>query len=350
MSHRIDPRLYRLFQDEPGENLLFLEKLDKNEQILLEEIIRRRIDAEGGAILSTIGMFSNLLPAFLRAKIAQDALGPALSARISAYMPVKHALGTAKSLKVEFMADMAVHMQPEKMVEMIEKAPDSLMLSVTKQLLKKGRYDILAGFSDHLSPGKLSMLAQKLGSTRDILEVGYRMKDSGRLIETALTFSDKELIEMMKGINQLAYYDMAAKVGQFMDMDRQIRLLYQLDPQDAARIASHYPPEVIAEIIPRVDREMGVNIGLYMDPVTLGSLFNRLPVSVINEYLPYFSVEKVKESIPFINLKKIENHWEELSPSVNDMISRMGRDDPRLAELLEQVKGNLEKNNPVSSG
>ena len=65
-------------------------------------------------------MVSGLIPNFLKAKLAKDVLGPAMTAKMTYHLSTKQVLSTVRSFKADFLAEVAVHLIPDKIVEIVE--------------------------------------------------------------------------------------------------------------------------------------------------------------------------------------------------------------------------------------
>lgn len=317
----------------------YLEKLSPEEQKKLSELIHKVVEEEGSTLFSTLAFVSKVIPNFLKAKIAQDIMGPKMTAKMTAYLPASQAIAVAKILKTEFLADVALYLQPDKVAEIVEGSPDNLLINVTKNLLGKGNYDILAGFSDHLSPAKLKILAEKINDSFGIVQIANDMVNKERMIDTAITFSDNYLLDLMKAISHFHYYELAAMVGQELSIDRQVNLLQHLEEAEAAKLAAHYDPGIIAKIMDRIKTETAVNIALQMEGKVLGACFNYLEPEQINKILPYLSVEKVLESVPHINFKKLETEWEQIGPEAEKVLRKLTGDSADLSNFFESLGG-----------
>ncbi len=331
----LEPRLAKLFEDFEQAELGFLEKLSVEDQADLAALINRRIDKEGGPLFQTMAVASGVLPNFLKIKMAQDMLGPRMVAKMTSYIPAKQAVQIARGMKTEFLAEVAVHQEPEKVVEVVEGSPDDLLLKISRVLASRGNYEVLASFADHISPAKLKLLGEKLGDLHALVEVANHMKSADRMIETAVQFSDSHLLQLMKSISDLEYYELAARVGQRLDVNRQVNMLNELENAEAARLAAHYDPEIVAKIVGQVEVEEVVNIALLMQPEVLGKLFNFLPIETINKVIPYLDSEIILKSLPHVNMKKIENNWQSLSGQVEGMLSKLAEQYDPLKALMK---------------
>ncbi|MBF0118563.1 MAG: hypothetical protein HQK79_06985 [Desulfobacterales bacterium] len=300
----------------------FLLKLTHDEQIKLSEIIEKRLEKNDGTFLSMMGIVSGFLPTFLRVKLAQDKIGPEVVAKLTSHVPVKQAIETAKKMRIDFLVEVAIHQKPENIVEIVEGAPDDFLINITREMIRKGHFEKLGAFSDHLSPRKMKVLAEKLSDIEGIIQVGYHMTNRRYLVETAIQFDDDYMLKLMQGISKYGYYEIAAIVGETLPIDRQVRLLKRLKISEAAKIALHFNPESSAKIIERIDVELAVAIALHMSGKILGNIFNVLTANSINAVLPYLSHQKIEESIPFINRKHLENISKSLSPQVSQILKK----------------------------
>lgn len=328
-------RLQHLLADDHQPLPAYLSKLDSAEQADLAARIERRLDAESDALFSAVGFVSSLLPTALKVRVAETMLGPRATARMTAFVPERHAIAVAQGLKTSFLAEVAHHLQPAQVVSILEGSPDRLLLDVGRILLRQGQYELLAAFADHLSPPKLKVLAEQLGAPQDVVHIAQFMRDQPRLIRAAVQFSDPYLLRLMQGIAHHNAYDIAALVGQSMHITRQVTILRQLAPAEAARLAAHYRPEIMAQLVAYIDVEMAVHIALLLEGPVLGQLFNSLPAAQINRVLPYIGPEQAVASLPFVNLKRVEALWPAFQPGVQALLREMGRAYAPLRDVIQ---------------
>ncbi len=335
MNPRLHPRLKQLLQVDGRPAPDFLARLTEQEQGALAERIERRLEAESDGLYTAMAFVANLMPTALKVKVAETMLGPRATAQMTSYVTESQAIKVAQAMRLEFLAEVALHLQPARVTAIMERSPDAMLVGVARRLAQAGHYTLLAGFADHLSPAKLRTLAEKLGHPRDIVLIAYAMLDKGRMVRAAVQFSDAYLLELMQSIAASGYYDMAALVGQAMPLERQVRLLRRLAPSEAARLAAHYPPEIIAQLLPRVEQEQAVAIGLWLEGPVLGQLFNQLDASQLNQFLPYLNPDKLLTGLPAVNLKHLEIIWPALSPQTQQIIRKLARAYQPLADVLQ---------------
>jgi hypothetical protein len=245
---KINPELWR-----------FAYTLPDKEQQSLYHLLQKVIEAEGGAPFSTLAVISGILPKYLSAKIAQEMLGPRMVARMTSYIPAKRAIAIAQLLRIDFLSEVAIHLEPDRVVEIIEGSPNFMLINICRKLLEKGLFDIVGAFSDHLSKQKLKVLSEKLDDPHGLVQIAQKMQNKERIIETAVQFSDEYLFSLMDGISYFKFYELASTVGQSLELDRQINILKKLSPSVAAELAAHYTPENIAGILDKIDLETALH-------------------------------------------------------------------------------------------
>lgn len=243
-----DPELESILAVKDRSRYAFLSRLTAEEQHELARIIKERVDEEAGVVVSIMAIVSRFVPAFISAQFA-DKMEPATVARISDKVSVGKAIAIGKRLDPEFLAEVAVFQDPDKVTAVVEGLPDDDLTEITRILFARGEYRTVAGFSDGLSPEKLKSVAEKIDDPATLIEIARYMKNRDKTVQTAVSLSDDYLLGFMSQLSSAEDYKLAAAVGRELDVDRQVRMLNRLDMDKAAMLASYYPPETIARIM-----------------------------------------------------------------------------------------------------
>lgn len=313
-------------------------ELGDHQQAELAKLLEQRLDQEGSGLYSAMAVGSGLVPGKLKAKIAQSNLGPRGTAKMTDYMPIKKALSVAKYLPVEFLADVVAHLAPQRAVELLNEANDELLLEVSNVLVSKGRYEELAAVCDHLAVATLVQLSNDLSDAYATVRISHLMKDRKRVVETVGKLNDSFLIELLKESHEAGYVEHAATIAQQQLISRQITLLRGLPTSHAAALAKHYDAEVIARLVPEMEDELAVEIGMQMDGESLGRSINHLDPEDINNVVPYLGNERMTETLPHVNLKRLENKWPQLSSGVQDLFGRLSKYYQPLANIVRKLR------------
>ncbi len=290
-----DPDLESILAVNDRSRYEFLSRLTPEEQKELAQMIKKRVDDEAGVVVSIMAVVSSFVPAIISAQFA-DKMEPATVARISDKVSVKKAIAIAKHLEPEFLAQVAVYQDPRKVTEVVEGLPDNKLIEITRILFEKKEYRVVAGFSDNLSAEKLKSVAEKIDDPATLIDIARHMENREKTVKTAVALSDDYLLGFMNLISSNEDYDLAAAVGRELDANRQINMLNRLDPEKAARLASHYPPETIVRIM---ETEPGVPDKQLVDITRI--LFEKKAYQTVAEFSDALSVEKLKNVAEKIN-------------------------------------------------
>ncbi|ABW66763.1 magnesium transporter [Desulfosudis oleivorans] len=355
-----DPDLESILAADPSQ-YEFLARLTPAEQKELARLIKKRVDEESGVVVSIMTVGSRIVPAVISAQFAKS-MEPSTVARISDKVSVGKAIAIAKRLDADFLAEVAVYQDPQKVAAVVEGLPDDDLVEITEILFLKKDYRVVAGFSDGLSPEKLTRVAERIDDPATLIEIARHMQNREKVVAVAIALSDDYLLGFMDLLSSGDDYGLAAEVGRAMDTDRQVRLLDRLDPEKAARLASLYPPETIARIMEKINNDKLVDIARLLSPETIarvmeitdnnrvvtiagllppetmGRVSQALNAQSINRLIPLLSREQVLTALPYIDLTKFQKDWPDLTPETKDMLRDMGRDYPPLEEAVRAIE------------
>jgi Mg/Co/Ni transporter MgtE len=330
-----DPDLESILAVNDRSQYEFLSRLTPAEQQELARMIKKRVDDEAGVVVSIMAVVSGWVPAIISAQFA-DKMEPATVARISDKVSVKKAIAIAGHLDPEFLARVAVYQDPRKVTAVVEGLEDKQLVEICRILFERKEYRVVAKFSDDLSPAKLKNVADKINDPATLIEIARHMQNRTKVVETSVSLSDDYLLGFMNLLSSGEDYDLAAAVGSALDVKRQVNMLNRLDPQKAALLASHYPPEIIARIMDNPDP--AVPEKQVMDITRI--LLDRKEYAVIAGFSDALSVDKLKVVAEKINdpagLIEIARHMKNKEKMVRTSVSLS---DDFLLRFMDLVSG-----------
>lgn len=115
---------------------------------LREQITAGLFDNQGG--LAGIAAATKILPAGLVTSLAQKVFGPLLVARIAGLVDPDRAVELARDLPVEFLADVAVELDPRRVAAILAKIPPATVGAVTKLLIAREEWVAMGSFYAYL--------------------------------------------------------------------------------------------------------------------------------------------------------------------------------------------------------
>lgn len=176
-------KLARLLGRDP-EALAYLAGVPSDDVRALREQVTDRLFDANAAVLNRIAAASKVLPVSLVATLGQRAFGPVLSARIAGLLEPSRAVEMAERMPIDFLAEIAVDLDPRRASAVIAQIPPQQIAAVTRVLIARKEYVTMGRFVGHLP--KESLLAA-IGEIDDaaLLRVAFvleRKDDLGELL------------------------------------------------------------------------------------------------------------------------------------------------------------------------
>jgi hypothetical protein len=140
---------------------------------------------------------SSSVPAAVAAKMSEKALGPLLTARVAALVDEDRIFGIVKRLPDEFLAEVALELDPRHARHVLLSIPPERMADVAAELDERGEHVAMSGFCAHITPDALSAVVDVL-SPDGLLRVGYLLEAPERLDGIVAGLSDERLTAVVE--------------------------------------------------------------------------------------------------------------------------------------------------------
>lgn len=148
-------KLARLLGREPDQ-LAYLDAVPVADLRAFREQVTETLFTAHEAHLRRLATASRLLPTGLVASLGQSTFGAMLSARIAGLLDVGRAVEIGGRMTTEFLADVAVELDPRRASEVIAGIPPRQIFEITTELARRGEYVTMGRFVGHLSDDALS--------------------------------------------------------------------------------------------------------------------------------------------------------------------------------------------------
>lgn len=164
-------KLARLLSDSP-DRLGYLERLDPADlRVLRERATDAQYDADGDRF-QRIAFASRLLPLSLTAFIVENIFGALLCARIAGVLDTRHAIALADRMPVDFLADLAVDLEPRRCSAIIAGMPAEQVAEVAEVLARRQEYVAMGRFVGHMTDAAIRDCLRVLDEP-DLLRISY---------------------------------------------------------------------------------------------------------------------------------------------------------------------------------
>ena len=222
-------KLARLLRRDP-EQLSYLERLPSEDVERLREQVTDMLFDAHDATLQRLAAASRLLPVGLVAMIGEHAFGPTLSARVAALLDPERAVGMAEKLPTEFLAEIAIDIDPRRSSEVIGRMPPAQIERVTRELVRRGEYVTMGRFVGHLSEPALRASVAVIDDAT-LLRTAFVLEERDRLDALAELVGENRIAGMIEVAEEEGLWPEALDLLMHLDADRVAEGLSQLDPR-----------------------------------------------------------------------------------------------------------------------
>ena len=190
-AHAEVVKLGRLLS-EPPERLGYLEKLRPEDLRTLRELATEVQYAADADRFQRVAFASKLLPAPLTAVIAQKAFGALLCARIAGVLDTDHAIALADRMPGEFLADLAVELDPRRCSDIIAGMPPQQIAEVAEILALRTEHVAMGRFVGHMTDEAIEASLAVLEEPA-LLRISYVLEGDDGLERVIGLMSDEHL-------------------------------------------------------------------------------------------------------------------------------------------------------------
>ena len=175
----------------PPERLSYLEKLAPAELRALRDRATDRF-YDGDSRFGRIAYAARLPPLGMTAFIAQRAFGPLLCARIAGRLETRHAVGLADRMPSEFLAELAIALDPRRVSAIVAGLPPLLIAEVAAELTRAGEYVTMGRFVGHMTDEAI-VEALRVIDDASLLRISYVMEEDAGLVRVIALLSERRL-------------------------------------------------------------------------------------------------------------------------------------------------------------
>ncbi|MCK5768828.1 hypothetical protein [Algiphilus sp.] len=140
---------------------------------------------------------TRFLPDRYVARLAVEALGPLLSARVVGEMDPLRARNIARHVPAAFVADVAPHIDPAKVQTLIPQLPVELVRDAALILVERGDFVTMGRFADGLSSQALRAVITAIDDDAALLRTGYLLDRRDQLSRIVHNIDNDRIARLM---------------------------------------------------------------------------------------------------------------------------------------------------------
>ena len=247
-------KLARLVDTEP-EQLAYLQYVAPQDiRDLREQVTVVMVDADR-QMLQRVASAAKLIPGKLAAVIGERAFGPLLCARVTGLLEPSRAVEIAGRLSTDFLAEVAVMLDPRRASRVIAEIPAKQIGDITAVLAEREEFIAMGGFVGHLPEASLRAATDAVDD-ETLLLTAYVIEATSNLGALVGLLSDERLESIIHNAHELDLWVEALDVLSYVSEEQRGQL---------GDIAAALDDEVLDGMVRTAQRE-----GLWADvlPVT----------------------------------------------------------------------------------
>ena len=242
---------------------------------------------------------AKLIPSGLVATIAQRAFGPMLCARAAGGADTAKAIDVAKRLPAEFLADVAVHLDPRRTAEIIAEVPAEIVVPVAEELGAR---------REHVTMGRFLAFVPDHGVAAAIGAL-----DDETMLRTAFVLEHKERLDHAIGLlppeRLPGIIDTAARLDLWSEAFDLLAHVSDEHLGPIAEVVADLPEETVAALVAAVSAD-----GLWetlLPVVRLMADDARVRIAAMS---PFHEAEALREILLAATSEEADGLWVDLVP------------------------------------
>jgi hypothetical protein len=226
-------KLLHLLGEQDTSVMQFLIKLSPDELTTLRQKVQSAIYSEQSSQWKRVAGVAKFMPNFVNAKVAEQALGPVITANISYYIDVRDAVSIMRFLSTPFMAEVAGYMVPEKSKELINKLPMDLMKKLVVYLCQNNKHFVVGSFVEVTELDRVVEIALHLNKESDLIGITKYVKDKSSLAGAYRAFNEQKRYKLIEEAHRSNNLNIVIQMAMFLQLGEVLqmsRLLNEKNP------------------------------------------------------------------------------------------------------------------------
>jgi hypothetical protein len=164
------------------------------------------------------------MPNFVNAKVAEQALGPVITANISYYIDVRDAVSIMRFLSVPFMAEVAGYMVPEKSSELINKLPMDLMKKLVTYLCQNNKHFVVGSFVEVTELNRVVEISLHLSKESDLIGITKYVKEKSSLAGAYRAFNEQKRLKLIDVAYRSRHLDIVIEMAMYLQLNEVLQM------------------------------------------------------------------------------------------------------------------------------
>lgn len=186
--------------DVDAAELEFLGQASRDDVHRLRIAIEVALDRRHRPFYRRIEASSRLLPPSVALKIARMSFPPLVVARVSEDIPPDRGIKMTEQTPMDYMGELLLHMNPQRMVESVRRMPLRLMKPMIAELARREEFITLGRYLGVLADEQIPGVVAEIQDGRTLLLCGFHDEDPSNLDTVIAAMSDEQVAAILEAV------------------------------------------------------------------------------------------------------------------------------------------------------
>lgn len=196
----------------------------------------QKMQFDHSLVWAKLAKVASFMPNFINAKIAQEILGPHITANLSYHLPMSDVISIAKKIRIDFLAEVTENMVAEKGARIVDNLPLDLLRPLVRKVAERGGFFAIGSFTDYVKLDLIRQLLPEIHDNRHLLEISRFCNKKDRVAFAVGLLGDERIKNLLLLAAEIEYWDEILSFGRYLEERDRVRVKEILQTLDQALV------------------------------------------------------------------------------------------------------------------
>jgi hypothetical protein len=184
----------------------------------------QKMQFDHSLVWAKLAKVASFMPNFINAKIAQEILGPHITANLSYHLPISDVIAIAKKIRIDFLAEVTENMVAEKGAKIVDELPLDLLRPLVRKVAERGGFFAIGSFTDYVKLDLIRQLLPEIRENRHLLEISRFCNKKDRVAFAVGLLDNERIKSLLLMAAEIEYWDEILSFGRYLEERDRVRV------------------------------------------------------------------------------------------------------------------------------
>lgn len=197
----------------------------------------QKMQFDHSLVWAKLAKVASFIPNFINAKVAQEILGPHITANLSYHLPIPDVISIARKIRIDFLAEVTENMVAEKGAKIVDQMPMDLLKPLVRKISERGGFFTIGSFTDYVKLDIIRQLLPEIRDNRHLLEISCFCNKKDRVAFAVGLLDSDRIKNLLLLAAEIEYWDEILSFGRFLEERDRVRVKDILQTLDGALVS-----------------------------------------------------------------------------------------------------------------